>query len=140
MLNVIRMEIYRMFHSVSFYTTILLCAAMAGGLLLSQSNSINKYYDGASSQEAAGMTVKDKDGDDVYAAGNDDEAKTSAGDAVNIQHYLPSLYSSDYRYGSLLGGGVEDMTEMLIHAAALSICALVVYNRLGCLILTKKDI
>ncbi len=294
MMNVIRMEIYRMFHSVSFYTTILLCAAMAGVLLLSQSNSINKYYDSASSQETAGVTVKDKKGGDVYVAGNDDETGIAAGDAVNIaspgnvcdsyitsahlfegifmalfvgsfyaggycknvlgkvrrkgyfqaarlacvtiyaamilafttvvtvalaallihaftfanmgefalfllgeylllvacgtmfcfftdlfrskipslvyavllgttlvllietvinntaekllhkeffiQHYLPSLYASDYRYGSLLGGGVEDVSKMLIHAAVLSICALVVYNGLGALALSQKDV
>ena len=278
MLNVIRMEIYRMFHSVSFYVTILLCAAMAGGLLLSQSNSINTYYDSASSQETVGMNIRDEDAVDaenIASPGNVcDSYITSAHLFVGIfmalfvgsfytdgycknvlgnvrrrayfqaarfacvmiyaamilsfttvvtvalavllihaftfvcmgefamfllgeyllliacgtmfcfftdlsrskipalvyavllgstlvllietaisnaaekllhkefflQHYLPSLYASDYRYGRLLGGGEEDVSKLLIHAAVLSICALVVYNGLGALTLTKKDV
>ena len=54
----------------------------------------------------------------------------------DISHYFASLYTYSFRFSS----EGKDMTEMLIHAAALSICALVVYNGLGCLVLTKKDI
>ena len=102
MLNVIRMEIYRMFHSVSFYVTILLCAAMAGGLLLSQSNSINTYYDSASSQETVGMNIRDEDAVDaenIASPGNVcDSYITSAHLFVGIfmALFVGSFYTDGY--------------------------------------------
>lgn len=45
MLNVIRMELSRMFQSRSFYITIAACAAFAGLLTYSTSSSMNKFYD-----------------------------------------------------------------------------------------------
>lgn len=54
----------------------------------------------------------------------------------DISNYFASLYTFSFRFSNT----GKDMTEMLIHAAALSICALVVYNGFGCLVLTRKDI
>lgn len=51
MLNVICMEVYRMFRSVSFYVTLVLCMAMACGVLFLQAKSINQFYDGAAQSE-----------------------------------------------------------------------------------------
>ena len=55
---------------------------------------------------------------------------------IDIANYFASLYTFSFRFSDT----AKDMTEMLIHAVTLSICALVVYNGLGCLVLTKKDI
>lgn len=59
MLNVIRMEVYRMFRSVSFYVTIILCVAMTCGVLLVQVKSINRFYDSAASSET--LVTDDED-------------------------------------------------------------------------------
>lgn len=54
----------------------------------------------------------------------------------DICNYFASLFTYSFRFSNT----GKDMAEMLIHAVTLSICALVVYNGLGCLVLTKKDI
>lgn len=54
----------------------------------------------------------------------------------DISNYFASLYTYAFRFSNT----GKDMAEMLIHAVALSICALVVYNGLGSLVLTRKDI
>ena len=54
----------------------------------------------------------------------------------HIEDCLPSLYSVNYRYG----GNAEDVRNLLIHSTVLFIGAFVVYNGLGWLQLTKRDI
>lgn len=54
----------------------------------------------------------------------------------HIEDCLPSLYSVNYRYG----GNPKDVSNLLIHSIILFIGAFVVYNGLGSLQLTKRDI
>lgn len=68
MLNVIRMEVYRMFHSVSFYVTLILCVGMACALLMIQAKSINKFYDGAAQSES--LVTADKDAEEAAQTEN----------------------------------------------------------------------
>ena len=48
MRNVIRMELYRMFHSISFYVTLALCVAMSCGMLVSLTPNKNRSYEQSS--------------------------------------------------------------------------------------------
>ncbi len=58
MRNVIRMELYRMFHSISFYVTLALCVAMSCGMLVSLTPNKNRSYE----QQSGYYLVTDAEG------------------------------------------------------------------------------
>lgn len=73
MLNVIRMEITRMFKTRSFYITIAIGAILAGLMLASLTPSMNKYYDGDNS-DIKSKTIQNEDGGETIIYENNYEA------------------------------------------------------------------